>query len=112
MQTHTQTGARILQDIEEDGDYNGFISMSREIAHYHHENWDGSGYPEGLKSEEIPLSAQIVSVSSAYSALTEGRMYRKVYDKEEALVIMEADAGIKYDPKLIEILRKIQRQLV
>jgi putative two-component system response regulator len=112
METHTVTGARILQDIEEDGDYNGFISMSREIAHYHHENWDGSGYPEGRKEDEIPLSAQIVSVSGAYSALTEGRIYRNVYEKEEALLIMEADSEIKYNPKLIEILKKIQRQLV
>jgi putative two-component system response regulator len=112
MQTHAQMGAQILQDIEEEGDYNGFISMSREIAHYHHENWDGSGYPEGLKGDEIPLSAQIVSVSSAYSALTEGHICRKVYDKEEALMILEADAGSKYNPKLIEILGKIKRQLV
>jgi putative two-component system response regulator len=104
MQTHTQTGAHILGDIEEVGDHNGFIGMACEIAHYHHENWDGSGYPEGLKGEEIPLSAQIVSVSGDYSALTEGR--------KEALLIMEADSERKYNPKLIAILKKIQRQLV
>jgi putative two-component system response regulator len=112
MHTHTEVGARILNDIEDDSDYNGFISMSRDIAHYHHENWDGSGYPKGLKEDEIPLCAQIVAIASAYCALTEGRTYREAYVKAEALEIMEKDSGTKFNPEMFRILQKIQRQLV
>jgi putative two-component system response regulator len=112
MYTHTEVGARILNDIEDDSDYNGFISMSRDIAHYHHENWDGSGYPEGLKEDEIPLCAQLVATASAYCALTEGRTYREAYVKAEALQVMEGESGKKFNPEIFRILEKIQRQLV
>lgn len=111
MQNHTVIGARILQDIENTGDYNDFIHMSIEIANYHHENWDGSGYPTGKKGEEIPLSAQIVAVVSAYCALTEKRSYRGAFSREEAFEIMERDAGKKFNPEIFRILRKIFRQL-
>lgn len=111
MQTHTQVADRILGDIEANGDKNAFISMSREIAHYHHENWDGTGYPEGISGDNIPLSAQIVAVAGAYSSLTENRTYRSAYSKQEALDILAEDAGKKYNPILVEILRKISRQL-
>jgi len=111
MQTHTVAGFQILQDILDAGDYNDFIQMSMDIAHYHHENWDGSGYPEGVKGEEIPLPAQIMAVVSVYSALTEDRIYRASYNEEEALKIMEKDSGIKFNPALFNILKKIYRQL-
>ena len=111
MQTHTLAGTHILQDILDAGDYNDFVKMSMDIAHYHHENWDGSGYPEGVKGEEIPLSAQIMGVVSVFSALTEERIYRASYDAEEALKIMEKDSGVKFNPALFQILKKIYRQL-
>ena len=111
MQTHTLVGSRILNDIENREDYNDFVHMSKEIAHYHHENWDGSGYPEGIKGDDIPLSAQIVSIASAYCALTEHRTYREAYGKEEALSVMAEDSGKKYNPRILGILQKISRQL-
>ncbi|MBD5453431.1 MAG: response regulator [Lachnospiraceae bacterium] len=111
IRTHAATGAKILQDIKETGDYNDFLQMSIDIAHYHHENWDGSGYPCRKKGEEIPLSAQIVSVVSAYCAMTENRAYRDSYHIENALTMMEEDAGKKFNPDIFRILRKIYRQL-
>lgn len=111
IRTHTEVGAKILQDIMDTGDYNDFLQMSLDIAHYHHENWDGSGYPCGKSGEEIPLSAQIVSVVSAYCAMTENRVYRDSYHIEETLTMMEADAGKKFNPNIFGILRKIYRQL-
>ena len=111
MQKHTGIGAQILGDIENNGDYNDFIHMSREIANYHHEHWDGSGYPQGLKEKEIPLSAQIVAIAGAYCSLTEKRTYREAYDREEALEIMEKDSGVKFNPEIFKILKKISRQL-
>ena len=110
MQTHTTIGAKMLKDIMELGNDNGFISMAMDIAHYHHENWDGTGYPEGKKGEEIPLSAQIVGAVSAYCALTEKRVYREAYNQEDAFKIMQADAN-KFNPEIFWILKKIVRQL-
>lgn len=111
VKTHTSIGARILRDVGEIGNENGFVRMAIEIANYHHENWDGSGYPEGKNEEEIPLAAQIVAVVSSYCALTEKRSYREAFTKERALEIMDEDAGKKFNPEIIRILKKIVRQL-
>lgn len=111
IQRHTEIGAKILKDVQISGDYNDFLQMSYDIAYYHHENYDGSGYPCGKKEGEIPLSAQIVAVVSDYCALTENRIYRDSYDKEEALKIMEEEAGVKYNPEIFKILKMIIRQM-
>ena len=111
MQTHAEIGAKVLRDIAEIGIDNKFIQMATDIASYHHENWDGSGYPEGKKGDEIPLSAQIVAVASVYCALTERRIHRDAYDKEEAFRIMDLDADKKFNPDIYWILKKIVRQL-
>lgn len=111
MQTHSTIGARILKDVEALGDENGFLHMAAEIAHFHHENWDGSGYPEGIKEGQIPLSAQIVAVASAYCALTEKRTYREAFSREEAMKMMEKESGKKYNPEIFWILKKIVKQL-
>lgn len=110
IKTHTSVGADILRDVMDD-DYNDFIQMSMDIAYYHHENWDGSGYPCGIKGNEIPLSAQIVSLMSEFCALTEERSYRGTYAKEEAIGIMEQEAGVRFDADLFDICKKIFRQL-
>lgn len=111
MRTHTTIGAKILRDIEEGGSSdNDFIHMAMEIAYFHHENWDGSGYPEGKKGNEIPLSAQIVSVVNTYCALTEVRTYRDAFSREEALDIMEKDAVKRFNPDIFWIMKKITRQ--
>lgn len=111
MQRHTIIGARVLKDVEEVANDNGFLQMAIEIAHYHHENWDGTGYPDNKKGDEIPLAAQIVAVVSTYCALTENRSYREAFSKEKALEIMNADAGKKFNPEICVILSKIVRQL-
>lgn len=111
MQTHTIIGARILRDVGESGNNNKFLQMAIEIANYHHENWDGSGYPEKKSGDDIPLSAQIVAVAGAYCALTEKRIYREAFTQAEAMQIMEKDAGIKFNPSIFSIMKKIVRQL-
>lgn len=107
VQTHTEIGAKLLEELHVGNDYNDFISMAVDIAHYHHENWDGSGYPAGLEGEEIPLAAQIVSVMGVYCALTE----KKNCSREEAFEIMGREADVKYNPDIFKISRKISRQL-
>lgn len=111
IKTHTVIGAKILQDISLARDYNDFVQMAEDVAHYHHENWDGSGYPTGKAGNQIPLAAQIVSIVSVYCALTSDRAYRTSYTREEALRILEADSGVKFNPEIYEICRKIFRQL-
>ncbi len=107
VQKHTDIGAQLLGDLHVGSDYNDFLSTAVDIAHYHHENWDGSGYPKGLKGNEIPLAAQIVSIVEVYCALTE----KKNYSREEALDIMGREAEIKFNPDIFKICRKISRQL-
>ena len=76
------------------------------IILFHHERWDGGGYPHGLKGEEIPLGARIVSVADAYQALTSKRPYRKAFTKKAALGILKKASGTLYDPKIVDILIK------
>lgn len=106
MQSHTQIGAHLLEDLHVNTDYNDFISISIEIAHYHHENWDGSGYPDGLKQKEIPLAAQIVSIVNTYCSLTG----REGCTREEALEKMDSMSGVRFNPDIYQICRKISRQ--
>lgn len=111
IKTHTTIGARILKDVEGTGEDNGFIRMAIEIANFHHENWDGSGYPNGVKEDEIPLAAQIVAVVSVYCALTEDRAFRKAFSREKAIATMEEEASQKFNPDIFWILKKIVNQL-
>lgn len=111
MQTHTTVGAKILEDVKTTGDYNDFIQVSLDIARSHHENWDGTGYPNGIKENEIPLSAQIVSVVSAYCALTEKRVYRDAYTSEDAIEVMERYSGKQFNPDIFGILKMVYRQM-
>jgi len=111
VRSHTCVGAKLLGDLHTTNDFNDFIKTSIEIAKYHHENWDGSGYPEGLKGDEIPLSARIVSVADVFCALTEERTYRKAYSREEALKIMKEEASKKFCPEVFKIFCKVSRQL-
>lgn len=111
VQEHIKVGAQILDDIKGDGDYNDFIDMSSDITKYHHERWDGKGYPYGKSGNDIPLPAQVVSIISAYNALTEKRAYRDAYSKEEALQIIEDASGTEFNPDIFVICKKISRQL-
>ena len=112
MQRHTEVGERILQGIEEEDQGNDFIQMSKDIVKYHHENWDGTGYPTGISGEQIPLSAQIVNIVTSYCALTEERSYRSAFSKEDTFAIMKKEAQTKFNPQLYEVLFLIRRQLV
>ena len=100
-----------MRDIETLGDENGFLHMAGEIARNHHENWDGSGYPRGVKEEAIPLSAQIVTVVSDYCQLTRSLADGGGLMKEEAVKRLEQDSGKKYNPEMIWILKRIVKQL-
>lgn len=111
MSSHTNIGTKILKDLNIANDYNDFMQISMDITHCHHENWDGSGYPEGKKKDEIPLAAQIVAMSGMYSALTDDRSFRKSYSRDEAIEIMRGEADKKFNPDIFNIFCKVARQL-
>jgi diguanylate cyclase (GGDEF)-like protein/PAS domain S-box-containing protein len=96
MRQHPVVGARIAQATTE------LMSIAEYIL-YHHERWDGKGYPQGLKGEEIPLLARIVAVVDAYDAMTEGRPYSEVKSREEAVGIISSAAGTQFDPDIVRI---------
>lgn len=106
LEKHTDIGAKLLSDLQVNSDYNDFVSTAIDMARCHHENWDGSGYPEKLKGDEIPLAAQIVSIMDRYCELTENN----AHSREEALEIMEKESGIKFNPDIYKICSKISRQ--
>lgn len=107
VRSHTEIGAKLLLDLHVNNDYNDFISTAIDMARCHHENWDGSGYPGGLKENEIPLAAQIVAVMENYCTLTE----KQKCSREEALEIMSGESGVKFNPDIFQICCKISRQL-
>lgn len=107
IQNHTNIGAKFLMDLHVNNDYNDFISTAVDIAKCHHENWDGSGYPDRLTGNNIPLAAQIVSVADRYCILTG----EESLSREEALESMKREKGIKFNPNIYEIFCKISRQL-
>lgn len=111
IRKHVEIGSRIIKDVQGSGENNEFLKMSFDIAVGHHEHYDGSGYPNGVKGDEIPLCAQIVSAVGAYCSLTESRTYREAYTRDRAIEILKGDAGTKYNPEIVKILSLIVRQL-
>jgi putative two-component system response regulator len=103
MKQHSVFGGCALEDAaNEAGQKESYLFLARDIAYYHHEKWDGSGYPFGLRGEEIPLGARIVAVADVYDALTTERRYKRSYSHEEARRIIVADSGNHFDPALID----------
>ena len=98
MRSHAEIGAAIIGEHA-----GGLLKMARTIALTHHEKWDGSGYPNGLKGEEIALEGRIVAIADVFDALTSERPYKRAWTVEEAIATMRRDSGSHFDPELIEL---------
>lgn len=103
MRQHTLLGSTILQPITELGDT--ILAVK-----YHHERFDGSGYPEGLKGNEIPIQAAIISVADAYDAMTSDRPYRKGLSREQALAELRKSSGTQFDPRVVNVLCELHAE--
>lgn len=109
MCAHAELGAKTLNDIYEGVEKNDFVEMAIDIAWYHHECWDGSGYPKGLKGKEIPLSARIVKVVDVFDAMISERRYKKPIPLDQTLAYMQEKSGTIFDPDIIRVFMRIYR---
>lgn len=99
MKTHPKIGAEILGDADSD-----LMNLARIVALTHHEKWDGTGYPEGLAGEDIPIEGRIVAVADVFDALTSRRPYKEAWPVDKTLDFMHSQSGIHFDPALIALL--------
>ena len=110
MKEHTLIGASMLDKLEHYKDEK-MIKIAYQICRWHHERYDGRGYPDGLKGDEIPISAQVVSLADVYDALVGERVYKKAYSHEKAIqMILNGECGT-FNPLLLECLKDIQGRL-
>ncbi len=98
MQTHAEIGGRLLEGNDEN-----LFTMAREIALNHHEKWDGSGYPQGLKGEQIPVSGRIAALADVFDALTSTRPYKEAWPIEGAVQLIRENRGKHFDPGLVDL---------
>jgi putative two-component system response regulator len=112
MKTHTQIGAQTLDAALEQFPGITFLQMARDIAATHHERYDGTGYPAGLKGEQIPLAGRIVSVADVYDALTSKRVYKNEFSHEVAKAIIVKESGTQFDPMLIDVFLATEPQFI
>ncbi|RUM67753.1 MAG: hypothetical protein DSZ07_08110 [Sulfurovum sp.] len=108
MKTHSTLGKNVIQNMLNSYDKNDFLKVAYNIAFYHHEKWDGTGYPMGLKGDEIPIEAQFMTLADVYDALISKRCYKKAFTFEKAEEIIISGEGETYNPKVIEAFLELK----
>jgi putative two-component system response regulator len=112
MKNHTIYGRNALKIAEEKLGNNSFMKYARRIAYTHHEKWDGSGYPNGLKGEEIPVSGRLMAIADVYDALISKRVYKQPFSHAKAMDIITKDSGTHFDPEMVENLLAIEDEFL
>jgi len=112
MKTHAQIGAQTLDASQKRFPNVRFLQMARDIALSHHERWDGHGYPEGLKGDQIPLAARIVTIADVYDALTSRRVYRDSLSHAQAKELILQQRGLHFDPDIVEAFVTMEKQFI
>ena len=113
MKRHTTLGRDAIRQAEEElGKTMPFLHHAKEIAFCHHERWDGSGYPQGLAGEDIPIEARVVTVADVFDALTSVRPYKKAWAPEDAMAHIAAQAGQHFDPELVHLFAPLLPELL
>jgi putative two-component system response regulator len=103
MQTHARIGREAIEHAERDAEQPvEFLALAKEIAHYHHERWDGSGYPEGLAGDAIPIPARLMALADVFDALITRRVYKAAMPPDQARAIIAAESGRHFDPNVVE----------
>ncbi|MBI4829739.1 MAG: response regulator [Nitrospinae bacterium] len=112
MKTHAMIGGDALASSARRIGDDSFLSMGRDIAYFHHERWDGAGYPRGLKGDEIPLAARIMALADVYDALVSKRVYKEAMPHEQARDIILANDGAHFDPAIVRAFRAVENMFV
>jgi putative two-component system response regulator len=107
IKSHAPEGERIINEIMAKTDDDGFLMHAKKFAGFHHEKWDGSGYPRGLRGEEIPLEGRIMAIADVYDALVSARPYKKPFTHEQAIEIITKDSGTHFDPEIVKVFKEI-----
>lgn len=103
IKTHTTIGFQMIDRVQKRYPNNRILDMGKIIALYHHEKWDGSGYPKGLQGKDIPLSARIMAIVDVYDALRSVRLYKKAFSHEDAVEIIKNGQGRHFDPEIAQV---------
>lgn len=111
MKRHSAEGARIVNDILKGVESEEFVRVAVNVAHYHHEKWNGQGYPTGIKGEEIPIEARIMALADVFDALVSKRCYKDAYSFDTAFGIIEESLGTQFDPKLGRVFLTCRKEL-
>ena len=111
MQTHAVKSAELVENILTNVEEPEFVKVAKNIACYHHEKWNGTGYPEKLKGEEIPLEARIMAIADVYDALVSKRCYKEAMSFEQAYQVMKDSMGSHFDPQLDAVFEKSRTKL-
>ncbi|HEX7343062.1 MAG TPA: HD domain-containing phosphohydrolase [bacterium] len=112
MKMHSQIGGDALEAADRQLDGESFLTMGKEIAYHHHEKWDGSGYPDGMTAEQIPLSARIVAIADVYDALTSKRVYKDAIAHDRARAIIIEGSGQHFAPDVVRAFLKRERDIL
>jgi putative two-component system response regulator len=100
-------GVSFIERLEDDEEDRRFLQYAKTFAAFHHEKWDGSGYPHGLSGENIPLLGRIMAIADVYDALTSERPYKKAFSHEEAVRIIVEGKGTHFDPALVSLFEEV-----
>ena len=112
MKTHTTAGGKIISSIIEMVPDSHYLDEAKNLATYHHERWDGAGYPTGLAGENIPLSARIMAVADVFDALVSKRSYKEGFPYDKALNIIKEERGTHFDPKLVDAFLAVKEKVL
>ena len=111
MKRHSAEGARIVNDILKGVESGEFVRVAVNVAHYHHEKWNGQGYPTGIKGEEIPIEARIMALADVFDALVSKRCYKDAYSFDTAFGIIEESLGTQFDPEFGRVFLTCRKEL-
>ncbi len=111
IKTHPEEGAKIIDKTMSQLEDPLYVKTARDMALYHHEKWNGKGYPKGLSGEQIPVSARIMAVADVFDALCSKRSYKQAFTVDEAFEILEKEKGEHFEPQMVEIMKEIRSDL-
>jgi putative two-component system response regulator len=112
MKKHVKAGEHIIDKIIDRTQEEAFWNKAKTFASYHHERWDGTGYPHGLKGLEIPLQGRVLALVDVYDALVSERPYKKALEHKKAVEIIMSESGIHFDPKIVEVFLEVHERFM